>query len=343
MAFPSSMMAFACVASMLVSASAVAAPSPTIVEYAIPTPASGAASIARGPDGDLWFTENTAGKIGRITPTGAVTEFSLPAGAKPQSITAGPDRNLWFTDKGTNAIGRITTAGSVLEFALPAAGSYPYGITQGPDGNLWFTEWRCGGCDPRAPGNGGTIGRITPAGAIAEFTLPTYFSLPETITPGPDGNLWFVETAANQFGRITPTGAVTEFAHVDGDYSALSGITPGPDGNLWFTKIFSCYGLCTAPTNPIGKLTPSAVVVTEFAQPAFDSFAAVTSGPDGNLWFTDSSGYVETGANKVAKIVIVPAGGVAVAALPAASDYALVCLAVLLAFVAILAERSRGL
>src|SRR5262249_12260291 len=32
--------------------------------------------ITRGPDGNLWFIETLADRIGRITPAGVVTEFS---------------------------------------------------------------------------------------------------------------------------------------------------------------------------------------------------------------------------------------------------------------------------
>ena len=37
-----------------------------ITEFPIPTASSGATGIALGPDGALWFTETTAGKIGRV-------------------------------------------------------------------------------------------------------------------------------------------------------------------------------------------------------------------------------------------------------------------------------------
>ncbi|HEX9235282.1 MAG TPA: hypothetical protein VF972_03260, partial [Actinomycetota bacterium] len=33
--------------------------------------------ITPGPDGNLWFTDTSADAIGRITPTGAVTEFGI--------------------------------------------------------------------------------------------------------------------------------------------------------------------------------------------------------------------------------------------------------------------------
>jgi streptogramin lyase len=36
------------------------------------------AAITAAPDGNAWFTEDTAHKIGRITPTGAITEYPIP-------------------------------------------------------------------------------------------------------------------------------------------------------------------------------------------------------------------------------------------------------------------------
>src|SRR5215203_2454606 len=74
------------------------------------------------------------------------------------------------------------------EFPIPTANSRPAGITTGPDGALWFTER-----------GGDKIGRITTAGVITEFPLPTAGS-PRGITTGPDGALWFTE--ALNFNRI---------------------------------------------------------------------------------------------------------------------------------------------
>jgi streptogramin lyase len=72
-------------------------------------------SIAAGPDGNLWFIEPEEGRIGRITPAGVITEFSVTGG--PTDITAGPDGNLWFAEQGGNRIGRITPLGVVTEFS----------------------------------------------------------------------------------------------------------------------------------------------------------------------------------------------------------------------------------
>lgn len=108
-------------------------PDGSMTEFPIPTPNASLEGIAVGPDGNLWFAEaggpidpaaGGAGKIGRITPTGAVTEFPLPTpNSFPLGVTAAPDGNVWFTESGAaaNKIGRITPSGTVTEFPVPSS------------------------------------------------------------------------------------------------------------------------------------------------------------------------------------------------------------------------------
>ena len=68
-------------------------------------------SITTGPDGNLWFTMN-GGPLGRMTPTGSVTYYQLPASVASgvvAGLTAGPDGNVWFTLEEGDAIGEIGT------------------------------------------------------------------------------------------------------------------------------------------------------------------------------------------------------------------------------------------
>ena len=67
-----------------------------VAEFPIPTATSISQEIVLGPDGNLWFTEQTADRIGRITPAGVVTEFTVPASRGRTGITVGPDGNIWF-------------------------------------------------------------------------------------------------------------------------------------------------------------------------------------------------------------------------------------------------------
>ena len=150
--------------------------------------------ITSGPDGNLWFTEDSGNSIGRITPSGVITVFSsgLAPNSYPWGITSGPDGNLWFTV--VDGIGRITPSGVITVFSAGLAKySGPIEITAGPDGNLWFTDY-----------DGGAIGRITPSGVFTVFSTGlTANSGPQGITTGPDGNLWFTEYNSNTIGRLT--------------------------------------------------------------------------------------------------------------------------------------------
>ncbi len=146
-------------------------------DFPIPTPYSDPSRIVTGPDGNLWFTEQGAvgsmgccqptfpslGKIGRITPSGRITEFTTP---------------------GQSSL---------------AAGSNPAGIAVGPDGNLWFTEYSYFTKDTMVQHGGNKIGRITPSGNITEFPIPTPYSRDDGITSGApgDGHMYFTESPAN--------------------------------------------------------------------------------------------------------------------------------------------------
>jgi virginiamycin B lyase len=154
--------------------------------------------IARGPDGNLWFTDHSSFRIGRITPSGHVTYFSLPAKTDfPDAIGTGPDGALWLTVDGQNAaVYRATTAGVFTRYALPQPADYAYssGIVSAPDGNLWFTVLDY-------TSNKGFIGRITPSGTVTEFPTPVATSAPDGITVGPDGAVWFA-ASAGYIGRV---------------------------------------------------------------------------------------------------------------------------------------------
>jgi hypothetical protein len=57
--------------------------------------------IAAGVDGNLWFTNSDFAFdvfVGRITPSGQITTWSLPIPSSPRGIVAGPDGALWFAN-----------------------------------------------------------------------------------------------------------------------------------------------------------------------------------------------------------------------------------------------------
>ena len=73
-------------------------PKGEITEFAIPSSDSQPRAIALGADGNIWFSEFNTSKIGRITVAGQITEFAIPsATGSPTNVAVGPDRNVWYT------------------------------------------------------------------------------------------------------------------------------------------------------------------------------------------------------------------------------------------------------
>ena len=170
-----------------------------VEEFELPSPDSGQQGpfgITAGPDGNVWFTELVGNRIGRITPSGEITEFPVPtANSEPIAIAKGPDGNLWFAEQDGEKIGRIDpSTHEITEFPIPSGGSEPSAITEGPDGNLWFAE------------ENGDIGRITPTGTITQCSTGISGAI-KGITAGPEDTLWFTEFDETRIGRITATGS----------------------------------------------------------------------------------------------------------------------------------------
>ncbi|MBV8148967.1 MAG: hypothetical protein JO092_07735 [Candidatus Eremiobacteraeota bacterium] len=243
-----------------------------ITEFTSPTAASQPGGITKGPDGNLWFTENAAGKVARITLSGDITEFPVPApSASPAGIVAGPDGNLWFAETGNSSVAKMTTTGVITQYPTPTQSSTPFFITVGADGNLWFSE-----C------SAGNVAKITTSGTITEYPTPPQTSQPFGITTGPDGNVWFVERAFGMIARATTNGAIAVYSIPSGNMSVPLGITTGADGALWFTE---------AATNAVGRVTTLGTIFPEYPLPEANSVPGFpTLGPDGAVWFTELQG-----------------------------------------------------
>jgi virginiamycin B lyase len=275
----------------------------TITEFQLPPLPTGAqvgaADVTAAPDGNVWFTDPVQPAVGRIAPSGQVTEFST-IGNPGGSITAGPDGNVWFVGRSLGGgVGRVTPNGQVTEFALPAF-TQPVAITAGPDGNVWFTA--------SIYPSGDVVGRVTPAGQITEFAIPVPPGESGTaygITAGPDGNLWFLHDGGI-LARITPAGQITD--HVAD--AVGTAITSGPDGNLWTAGTLFDTQTGAVLGGYVDRISLSGSVTAFSLGGPNSSPALIRPGPDGNLWFT------EPGANEVGRIS--PAGQITLFAVPTA-------------------------
>ncbi len=248
-------------------------------EYSIPTANSGPWGIVTGVDGYLYFTENAASKIGKLSTGGTFTELPTTTGAAaPQAIVSGPDNALWFTENAARKIGTVTTAfksTTLTEYTIPAAfaNAKPAYITRGvPQNSLYFTD----------PGDN-AIGEILVGGTFAgPFTIPTANSNPQGIATGPDGKMWFTESSAGKIGMLNPAGnAITEFALPNPAANPTS-IVLAQDGAMWFSE-----NIAGAPK--LGRLTPS-LVYSDFSLTGAQSATNLVLDSFGDIVVADPTG-----------------------------------------------------
>ena len=254
-----------------------------IAEYPVPKASSAPDAITRGPDGNVWFTEDAGDQVGRITPAGVISEYHVPP---PQDtlqslagIVTGPDGNIWLTQASATCqilkghriclrdseVYAMTTGGTIVR----KSGVLPFleleNITNGPGKDLWIAERL------------GHVSKITLSGRVTTFKTPPW---PHGIAAH-DGDLW-ITTADCTYSilKVTPNGTVTQFSSGGSD---PWGITVGPDGNMWFTE----GDFCGPGPSAIGRITPDGVV-TLFSTPTANSApTSIVKGPDGDLWFTE--------------------------------------------------------
>jgi len=285
---------------------AQAAPIGILKQFKVPTAGSSPEHITRASDGNFWFTESFVNdqnaqphKVGRITPTGQVTEFAVCDFCFPTDIVQGSDGILYFT-KNDASLGRITTDGTVLPdipaifspngngldahgddiwFAdfnnhsvwrydipsdafteFPAPNTIPLDVAVAANGIVWFTDAN------------GQIGRLDPAtGVITEIDVEGF---PREINIASDGAVWFTERFSQAVGRINPaTNAVTLFP-IDG---GPEGIAPAADGSMWVTR---------STAGNIARITPAGVITAQSKAVKGSEPFGITVAPNGDPWFT---------------------------------------------------------
>jgi sugar lactone lactonase YvrE len=173
-----------------------------ITKFRIPTPESRPTSITAGPDGNLWFTEPDAGKVGRITPQGVVTEFSGRDAVSPDHITPGRDGRLWFADIYYGDVYTITTDGQVAPNPIPVPSSFDKGIealVATPADTMWLAgRWEY-------------LASVDRSHEVTEYPVRDQSIGDLVLAPG--GDLWFSNGS--------------EVARIDRDWNAVLSLDTG--------------------------------------------------------------------------------------------------------------------
>ena len=188
---------------------------------------AGAHDVYPAPDGAVWFTAQSAGKLGRLDPrTGKSDLIALGPGAAPHGVIVGPDGAAWVTEGGQNAIARVDPATRAVKlFPLPKERRAANLNTAAFDhqGVLWFT------------GQNGVYGRLDPkSGTMAVFDAPRGTG-PYGITTTPEGRVFFASLAGNYLGRIDLETGTTTVLEPPVPRQGARRVWSDSRGGLWIT------------------------------------------------------------------------------------------------------------
>lgn len=270
---------------------------PTVTLFPVPTASSKPWLLTAASDGNVYFTESGAEKIGRISPAGTITEMAdsqSPPWA-PTGIMQGSDGNIWWVkyNPGVGAeLDHIAPASFPTLTAAGFASMNPFGnpqdLVDDGAGNIYITE--SGNADV-------TYVPITPPTPPATldgtgtFNTVTGMSAPYGIVKGGDGNIW-VTDQSNGVGVINAgTHAYTAYP-LPGTSPTPVYDTLGSDGNVWTTA---------SSGNYVASIT-QAGVATSYAVPiALGKISGIVGGNDNAVWFA-GAGPVGTGNGGIGRI-----------------------------------------
>jgi streptogramin lyase len=238
-----------------------------------------ALGITAGPDGNIWYADASGLSLGRVMIGGAITNFPVPRNLEPTNVVRGGDGNLWFSARkpqtghysGPWWVGKMTTSGIGHVFEVLPGPLSVADIAEGSDGDLWFsnafttigrvtsngmvTDFSTpqgtfagllalggdGNLYTSSSGTGGsTLIKIAPTGAMMSISDPNNSSGFQTLTEGPDGNIWGSRICANKTWYcldvyVLSSGKFLEY-QTPPSVPVLAGLVAGGDGNLWFQQ-----------------------------------------------------------------------------------------------------------
>ena len=99
---------------------------------------------------------------------------------------------------------------------------------------------------------------ITTAGKVSEYATTGFEATPIGITPGSDGNLWYVGSRGPSTGSRRPSTSRQGFSYAGTQADDPTGITVDANGKLWFTQ---------QSDDQVGVFDPATDVTTEFTLP----------------------------------------------------------------------------
>jgi streptogramin lyase len=190
---------------------AAGADSPSFSTF--PGPSGGINQLSSGPNGNVWFTENTD-EIGYVEPDGSLVQFTIPdSTSQPTSLTEGSDGNIWFSDQ--NHLWSVTPSGTFTSYPQDPAGT---DLVTGGDGRVWYIA------------NNTTVAAVDTAGTLTDFGIEDHGTA-SALSVDATGHVWLyesVDTGERNDMEVVPVSS-TGFPTPTGGY---------PNGGISGTPVF---------------------------------------------------------------------------------------------------------
>jgi virginiamycin B lyase len=284
----------------------------TIKQYPVMTLGSRPHDPLATRDGNIWYTGQLSGKLGRVEPkTGLIKEYPLKTPhTGPHGLVEDKEGNIWFTGNHAALIGKLDPAtGNVTEYKMPDPKvKDPHSLSVAPNGVIWFTAQQSNAIGRVDPGTGevklvqSPTPRSRPYGIlvsakgvpvfcmfgtnklatidpktmeIKEYALPHADSRPRRIALDGD-EVWYADFSRGYLGRYNlVTGAHKEWLSPSGPQSQPYGIVLAK-GAIWYNESY-------AKPNTIVRFDPKTETFQTWAIPGGgDIVRKMDVTPDGN-------------------------------------------------------------
>lgn len=238
-------------------------------EFQVPNPKSASIhSVVPAPDGNVWLTEQAAGRLGKWDPkTQKITEFQDSWGKHTIRIT--PDGMVWSTGGLTRFDPKTETFTHIPE--VPNV----YGIAVDPQSNIWFAENI----------KDGKIGKVDAKTLkVTKYYTPTT-QRPRRIQVDSDGTVWFAGLDRGMIARFDPVKETFKEYTLPGPHATPYALGIDTGHEIWYSSDWQ---------DVLGRLDPDTGKVIEYPMPF----------PENGMrdFFLDAQGHVWFGApanNKV--------------------------------------------
>lgn len=243
--------------------------------FPVPTSSAGLGRIVTAPDGNMWFVEEDANKVGRITPSGQVTEYDLGTQTVPDSsvkdVAVAPDGTIWVAYDSGWRVQAINSSGQTVRGPYLFASPYAEQIQVAADGTPWVTMSY----------DEDFVVRIVGDQALRSTNSP---ECEDALGKAADGSMWCRQGAGLVHLNADASGGVTYPA---GKFAAYPyAIAAGPVGSIWFGRYFSGTMFSSPDDGEVGYLDAGTSQITAFDTGSRTAPADLVQGPDGNMWFT---------------------------------------------------------